>query len=91
MISRRQVAVDVVPVWIDAEDGDVDALGVHVRHSRGERLSLERVRRLPVHRAFQQVGGLRYQTVRVDVDRPDPASLDHDAAAPLGRARRLGG
>jgi hypothetical protein len=30
------------PVWIDAQDGHVDALGVHVRHSRGERLSLER-------------------------------------------------
>jgi hypothetical protein len=86
----RQVAIDVVPVGIDAQDGHVDALGVHVRHSCGERLSLERVRRLPVHGPFQQVSGLRHQTVRVDVDRPDPASLDHQRR-PLGRARCLGG
>jgi hypothetical protein len=83
---RREVAIHVVPVGVDAEDRDVDALRVHRRDALCQRLAVERQRR-PLRRrrcrrrSPQQVVGLRHRAVRMDVDGGDPPAL-HDHQPP---------
>ena len=96
---RAEIALDVVPVRVDAEDGDVDPLRVHRGNPLIERLTVEaEQRRLRGtrrrRRSTEQFVGRRYRAVGVDVDRSDaPTANEHRTAGrrrPLRGLRRAG-
>jgi hypothetical protein len=74
---RREVAIDGVPVGIDAQHGDVDPVRVHVHQPIGERLAIEA--QCPgVHLLSEKFCGSRNGAMCVDVDGPNSPAVDHD-------------
>ena len=73
----RDVAFGLVPVGIDAQRLDVDALGVHRRDPRAG-IVHQQARRL--QRLLEERHRLRHAAMGVDVDGPDPPAGDHDLA-----------
>ncbi len=73
----RDVALRLVPVRIDAESLDVDALPVHGIDTLGAHDEL-----VGLHLQTHQRHGLRKRAVRMNVDRLDAAAVHHHLAAP---------
>ena len=74
----RDVALGAVPVWVDAERLDVDALRVHRRDARAGVVH-QQARRL--ERMLDQRHRLGHAAMGVHVDGLDPLAVDHDLAA----------
>jgi hypothetical protein len=84
----RDVALGPVPVGIDAERLDVDALCIHGRDTRAGVVHQQPGR---LKRMLDQRHRLRDAAMGMDVDCLDPLAIDHDLAATrMGVPVRLG-
>ena len=75
----RDVALGAIPVRVDAERLDVDALRIHRRDARAGVVH-QQARRF--ERMIDQRHRRRHGAMGVDVDGLDPLAVDHDLAPP---------